>query len=140
MKIDGVTIPPGGVQDYTAGDIFVTKSDVQTDTQSTSWKKAKEILMGNGGTLRVKFDLKGAIVDRDYKGRIYRNGGAVGTERINATTNWITFSEDISGWSAGDLLQLYIYGQGAGWNAFTRNLRVYSGTKQSGFEIKQEEV
>ena len=39
--------------------------------------------------------------------RIYRNGVAVGVEKTRNTTSYATFSDTISGWSAGDLVQLY---------------------------------
>jgi hypothetical protein len=50
-----------------------------------------------------------AVGNGDGSSRIYRNGSAVGTVNTIASggTTWTEYSEDISGWAAGDLLQLY---------------------------------
>ena len=39
--------------------------------------------------------------------RIYKNGVAVGVEKTRNTTSYATFSDTISGWAAGDKIQLY---------------------------------
>ncbi len=54
------------------------------------------------------------------------NGVAVGTERttiISAT--YTNYSQDISGWSEGDLIQLYTYSGAMGVRPYVRNFRVY---------------
>jgi hypothetical protein len=86
----------------TAGDELILSADTERFTALTSYTKLKEIRLGKAGTLRIKFDAMGD----GFRARIYRNGAAVGTERT-LTVSYQTFSEDISGWSVGDLCQLY---------------------------------
>lgn len=88
----------------------------------------KEIRIYRSGTLRIKFDLKCDVAgpghDFPAKGTIYRNGIAVGTEQSEEGGIWTTFSEDISGWSKGDAVQLYVH-RGGGYYADVRNFRLY---------------
>ncbi|MBW2648963.1 MAG: hypothetical protein JRC53_03965 [Deltaproteobacteria bacterium] len=118
---------PGGIPDATAGDLLQVKSDAETTEASASYVKHKEIVIGRTGTYRVKFDLKTSQSGYRVYGRIYRNGVAVGTEQSTTSDSYVTMSEDISGWSAGDLLQLYLKAHDAGPAPTVRNLRVYAG-------------
>lgn len=76
----------------------------------TSYEKVGEFLLTRGGTFRVAFTQNSGTAGNPTKGRIYRNGAAVGTERSNQTGGGVTYSEDISGWTANDLCQLYLCG------------------------------
>jgi hypothetical protein len=76
--------------------------------------------------LRIKFDIKTTNNAVPVYGRIYRNGVAVGTQRETYSTSYDPYSEDISGWSAGDLIQLYTYSGDAGVvDVYVQNFRVY---------------
>lgn len=89
-----------------AGAIVVaSNADQSVSTTSTTYVKLIELIIPYGGEFRIDFDLDGNAIANGYA-RIYRNGTAVGTER--STANPASFSEDISGWSSGDLLQLYL--------------------------------
>jgi len=91
--------------------------------------KKMEFYVPLGGELRIKFDLKASHSVWTAYGRIYRNGIAVGTEQTVLGTTYGTRSEDIAGWSAGDLLQLYLkINATGGMRAYARNLRVYATT------------
>lgn len=103
-------------------DALYHSNDPQKQSSSTPWVKHKEIVIAQSGTIRVSFDLRGQS-EKVY-GRIYRNGSPIGTQR-SCTTSWATFSEDISGWSPGDLLQLYARSEYADWVVYTKNLRLY---------------
>ena len=108
---------------YIAGDLLRAYADTENSSSNTTYTKKKEIKLDFGGALRIKFDLKHPFGNIAY-GKIYRNGAAVGTERSTTSATYVTFSEDISGWSPGDLLQLYVK-----TNANTvwyQNLRLYS--------------
>ncbi len=126
--VDAIT----GSLTYSAGDNLVISSDEELDDATSvagAWTKKKEIKLNRSGTLRVKFDLKpttGGSPQATSYGRIYRNGVAVGTvQQSNDNTQWVTKSEDISGWTAGDLLQLYVATSNVGVNDNCRNLRLY---------------
>ena len=103
----GAQIPQGGLKDYAAGSIQLIASDAIVTLGSETWTKKKEIVIIKGGILRISFDLKtdGGTTAR---GRIYRNGIAIGTERTTTSSSYVNFSEDISGCSPQDLIQLYI--------------------------------
>ena len=111
---------------YTAGNRWVAKLDTEEyfpDNPGTT--KYKEVQVNASGILRIKFDLV------DYgagsvSAAIFRNGGQVGATRQVGNGVWTTFSEDISGWSAGDLCQLYTLSASNNDGSF-RNFRIYSG-------------
>jgi len=93
-----------------AGDYFIIGADTQRDKSGTAKTKIKEIIMPRPGTFRIKFDL--SRVSGTMSGQIYRNGDAVGTQRDKSSgysTEYTTYSEDISGWTTGDLCQLYCW-------------------------------
>lgn len=95
---------------YTAGDFLLKAADTQTSPDfytSGVYVKKKEIKIARGGTLRISFYIQGQAGTSYKYGRVYRNGVAVGTEQSVYELGGDTFSEDISGWEAGDLVQLY---------------------------------
>lgn len=109
LKTNGAAANPswGSVSIYTAGDYKVMENPtVLAQTNATSYTKIIEIYIPGSGTLRIKFWLAVSGAATGY-GRIYRNGSAVGTERTLTTSVGTQYSEDISGWTAGDLLQIY---------------------------------
>ena len=98
---------------------------------NTTYVKKKEIKLGQvSGTLRVKFELRGYITTSWCYATVYRNGVPVGTEQAQYGSAYAQFSEDISGWSKNDLLQVYIKSSSTG-SAFIRNVKVYT---DKGFE------
>lgn len=112
----------------TAGDNLIKSADTERNANVGSYTLVKEIELARGGTLRIKFDLKvNNATDISY-GRVYRNGVAAGTEQTNTTTSYVTKSEDISGWTAGDLCQLYykVDPGGTGINVYVENFRLYA--------------
>lgn len=130
---DGTTLTIIGslVLGYTAGDYLLASSDAEVSTVSTSYVKVKEIFVGsNSGTFRILFDLAIEASAFDSIGRIYRNGVAVGTERTTSADNptFDSYTEDISGWVAGDLLQLYLKSSGGGKTAYAKNFRMKANT------------
>jgi hypothetical protein len=92
---------------YQAGNIELYSNTREDYTSSASYVKVKEVIIGLPGTLRIDFQLKSSSPYAAY-GRIYKNGVAVGTERTTTSSIYVNFSEDIGGWSAGDLCQIYI--------------------------------
>lgn len=96
---------------YTAGDRLLCEGSSIACTGSNA--KIGEIQLDKGGTLRIKFSLTAYGASGNTVGRIYRNGVAVGTTRTLAATtpsaSTQDYSEDISGWSEGDKVQLYAY-------------------------------
>lgn len=114
---------------YSAGDyLFYSNSSISWKRFQTDYIKVRELIVPHGGTIRIKFDLYTDDAGVTAYGRIYRNGVAVGTERSTTSTSAVTFSEDLSGWSRGDTLELWIK-QGTNNSEYIRggNVRLYSG-------------
>lgn len=103
-----------GLRDAIAGD-YLAGFDFQSKTvaNQTSPTKAAELFIPRAGTYRITFSTWGDA--GTCNGRIYRNGVAVGTSRSNLSNAPTVYSEDISGWSKNDLLQLYL------WNSSSAN-------------------
>lgn len=94
--------------DYAAGTYMIAgPSPMVGVTGDSTYYKAIEFYIPRGGTLTTKFWLS-KLGGVSIFGRIYRNGVAVGTERTVSSATSTEFSEDISGWSVGDLCQLYL--------------------------------
>lgn len=99
----------GGIGDAVAGDnlAFSNPDLIQINYALLgSYTKFKETRSFRAGVLRVKFTAKSgyAAINTYYK--IYVNGVARGTERIESTAVYTVFSEDITV-EAGDLVQVY---------------------------------
>jgi hypothetical protein len=108
------------------GDTLLHASDGQTQTNSATYVKVKETLIPCYGYSRVKFDMACTYDDSGNvaTARIYRNGVALGTERVQTDdTNFVTYSEDFSGFKPGDLLQIYM--KAVKSTALLKNFRLY---------------
>lgn len=97
---------------YTAGSNLLPGASANTERiinyPQLTYTKRKEIIINRGGTLRVEFKTRGGTSYGGYL-KVYRNGVAVGTEfSSSGYPGYETVSEDISGWSAGDLVQCYL--------------------------------
>jgi hypothetical protein len=115
----------GVPQNASPGDVLETYSDGAATMSATTYTKYKEIRLARGGSYRVKFDLKGgnAIV----YARVYLNGTAHGTEQSDDTLAYVTKSEDLAGFSTGDLIQVYGHKNAAPDAAgLLKNFRIYS--------------
>lgn len=121
---DGTNLAMTGAVNHLAGTILYQSADTTRSTNGDAYGMRKEILLKQPGTYRIKFTLWGSDgADRNY-GRIYKNGGAVGTERHNANTP-TEYSEDLA-FVAGDLVQLYSKRDPAdAQNCSVGNFRIY---------------
>lgn len=117
-------ITPAKLSAQTAGDFFLSSNDTVRSSTSGIYELLKEIKIAKSGQYRIKFYLASITAGTAY-GRIYKNGSAVGTERSTASS--ATYSEDLSGFAAGDLIQ--VYGKhGGGGSAEISNFRIYGAT------------
>lgn len=122
---DEIDVPVSAAE-YVVGDILILSADVQSSSPPATYTKKKEIRIATGGALRIKFDLYGTSVTYGINGRIYRNGVAIGTEQSNTEASFTTYSEDIDGWSNGDLCQFYVkYISQTHVNSKAKNFRIY---------------
>ena len=89
-----------------------------------SWHRVKEIKITRSGAVRVKFDLHYTAGGTPARARITKNGVAVGTERSTMSGSYVTYTEDIYGLAANDLIQLQALGAG-GACPWLRNFGIY---------------
>lgn len=76
-------------------------------TNDINYHKIKEIILNEDlSAVSVYFSLKGDGV-QNSNGKIYKNGVAVGSQYVNGTNNYIIYSDDLTGFVAGDKLQIY---------------------------------
>lgn len=108
-----------------AGTLLVASADTERASAGASYTKIKEISIPRSGTLTISFELKSSG-GGNTSARIYRNAVAVGTERVDTDAIYTTYSENISGWTAGDLCQLYIKEDAVVGAA--KNFRIYELT------------
>lgn len=116
------------VRKCVASDVL-QKSD---DSEVSGWhnttyglKKELTVPAGLSGELRIKFAIRRIDGGQAINGKLYRNGVAVGTEQ-GASDSYVVKTEDIAGWSAGDLIQLYCKsGQATFTKGAIKDFRVY---------------
>lgn len=98
-----------------AGDyLLLPETADDASTSSSSYTKIIEFVSPKSGEFTFKYDLQAdaafSTAGTSYA-RIYRNGVAVGTENSVAvgagSVATTSIDEDISGWSVGDLIQVY---------------------------------
>jgi len=92
-----------------ADTVCIAYDDNEHRTNMETYTKKAEAYIAQEGSLRIKFKLKNDDIGSvNVYGRIYRNGVAIGTERVTQSTSYVEYSEDIAGWSIGDLCQIYL--------------------------------
>ena len=125
-----IFIKPVGIY-ITASDVLMNSDDSEELKYGQDYEVQKEFdpillnLHSNDSEFRIKFDMKTSNVGNVVYGRIYRNGVAVGTEHSTTLISYTTYPQDITGWSEGDLIQLYTYAGSMGIRPYVENFRVY---------------
>jgi len=112
---------------YTIGDASLHTHTGVVNTDINSYVKMKTIavdtLYATPSTIRIKFDLYRVGISRNVYGRIYKNGGAVGIERITNSDTPQTYTEDIS-FAEGDTIELWLKGLSLGSPAYNNEFYV----------------
>jgi hypothetical protein len=95
---------------YNLGGTILRRDDTVAITTSTTYVKVKEFyvpkLIPKTSKLRIYFELRSGVAGASAYARIYRNGSPYGTERINNTTTYAPYTEDLE-FSEGDYIQIY---------------------------------
>lgn len=86
---------------------------MQCGITTTSYAKYFEMIIPRDGTYSTRLCVQQN--SGTTAGRIYKNGVAYGTERVNTGATPLFFNEDLS-FTAGDLLQVYAYRSGVASN------------------------
>ena len=114
-----------GEDDFVAGNFLICANDTDRGHNATGPYPLKETKIGRGGSLTIKFDLRATSPSYPVYAYICRNGTPVGTIRFANSTAYVTYSEDISGWSKGDLVQVFGYTSNPTYAVVVRNFRLY---------------
>lgn len=111
---------------FTSGIDIYHSHDAEVTTGNDTYTKVKTITLGHlpNSVLKIGFEIHSSYWGAVTYAKIYRNGGAVGTERT-AYDNYEEFTEIISGWSKDDTLELWIRSPLSGYTAYARNFRIY---------------
>jgi len=121
--IPAANAPAAAYPTATAGTHIVAKSEAETTGgTTTSYTLIKEITMGKTGTFTISFELKNQAGQTAY-GKIYKNGSAVGTERINSSNSYVNYDENLA-FVAGDLIQIYGHNSSAGLSVAVDKFRI----------------
>lgn len=126
IPVDG-SVSRSKLENRIAGEYLEVSTGGGTVYYGSGWQKIKEIYLPFGGTYRVRFDLLPSESSVTCYAQIYKNYTAYGTA-VSTVNNNAAYTQDIGGWSPGDLLQLYLYVvANYGRYATTTYLRLYSG-------------
>lgn len=101
----GEYISPEDLTSLTEGDILFGSAPTEREVTSTYYTEIKKIQTKRAGTFKIKFYMTSD--GETVKGRIYKNGSPVGTERIISGVGAETYTETLSGFAVDDLIQLY---------------------------------
>lgn len=106
------SIQPSDVVSAVAGNKYAGGhlSEIKETGIISTYTKYFEFAVPRNGEYRVAFELanfSGGGGEVTYA-KVYRNGSPVGSEKSEFDVSYAQKTEDISGWSAGDLLQIYI--------------------------------
>lgn len=101
----------------------------EESTTSSTYVKAKEFTIPsnicyNTIELYLTWEMKHSNTTGSSESKIYRNGVAVGVEKTRNTTSYATFTDTLSGWSAGDKVQLY-FKTSAGYTCYVDYFEVH---------------
>lgn len=109
------------------GNLLLASANTEGNSPPVGYTMKKEIVIPCNGSLRIKMDLVSFNAGAGIYGQVYRNGVAVGAEHEETTFGYTTFTDDITGWFAGDLCQLYVrYKTGSYVGSKWKNFRVYA--------------
>jgi len=105
---------------------LLVSADVENSDTDTSYVKTKEFILARGGELRIDYDVKESGGTGTIYTRVYQNGTPLGDEQQEVNPDAFTpVTQDVAGWSAGDLLQIYIKTDG-GSTWYLKNAKLYA--------------
>jgi hypothetical protein len=111
---------------YTLGTTILRRDDTVSTTTSTTYVKVKEFyvakLIPKTSKLKIYFELSSGVDGVEAYAQIYRNDSPYGTERVNDTTTYASYTEDLE-FSEGDYIQIYAK-CASGGTARVRNFRI----------------
>lgn len=122
-KVGIAAIPTDQLFSVDLSDVEIAAANTDKATTTTSYIKCKEIEVFIPGTYRITFEMASGGAAIDAYAKIYKNGVAYGTERINDTQSYVLYSEDLA-FTFGDLIQLYHYTSNGSYPVHSRTFKV----------------
>ena len=113
MTTRGTGLEPRQIIAIPSATVLVQYSPEETSTTNSTPTKKKEIVITHGGAYRFKWHVRGnrggAFPCNSYA-QLYRNGAQWGAVHVFVDQFIpITIVEEIGGWAAEDLAQLYLW-------------------------------
>jgi hypothetical protein len=122
---------------YTLGTTILRRDDATAGTTSPTYVKLKEFyvakLIPKTSKLKIYFELASGVSGVNAYARIYRNGSPYGTERVNNSTTYASYTEDLE-FSEGDYIQLYAKCDYEGY-ALVQNFRIQGSPVNQLFDM-----
>ena len=114
--------------DYAVGDYVIAQSREKDSTLATSYTTLKSIQVDRPGALTVSFTLSTKSASHNAFGRLYRTRGgvstAIGIPRSTISTSGDTYTEDLTGFQAGDIIELKVCSSNASNYAYVEAFQV----------------
>jgi hypothetical protein len=123
--VDGKQASEFASASFVAGDYMLHSNPTEVRKTASSYTLVKQSKIAQGGTLRISFTMNASSTVQTAYGRVYRNGVPVGTERSVYGNTPVTFTEDISGWSPGDTVE--VWGKATGSDVVIKDLVIKVG-------------
>jgi hypothetical protein len=127
----GYAASAGSTGEASAGNLpiggYLDEVTNEGGTQNTSPLKVFEWAVPKDGTYRISFEIRNGTSgggEVTYA-RVYRNGAAAGTTQSDSDGTYTAKSDDVSGWTAGDLLQIYLWTNDADNNNYWYIQNIY---------------
>ena len=121
----GDALSMGNPIPVSAGNAPFSFNDATRTTNSTNMIKLKETRIWRSGEYRINFWMRSRTEGIRVRGRIYRNGTPIGTERSTTSLEWFDWTEDIHGWESGDFVQIYARSPSSAHQVEVKNLRLF---------------
>lgn len=119
VKVTGTLVDFGPLS---SGSVVVLEATTERSNATNVYTKVKEIKVNYAGTITVSFNLKGQYGDTWAYGTIYKNGSAVGIERVVYGQTYQLFTENFTV-TKDDLIQLYLKSP-SGYSAISNSLQI----------------
>jgi len=119
LNVLGVTVVPS--------DVLLGYDDPETSTSGGVYTWLKTIMVPDHiiyANLRISFRIYKGYNPGTVYGKIYKNGVAIGTEFSTTSSDPSVVPEDIAGWEAGDLIEMWGK-QVGGTTMYMNNFRIY---------------
>ncbi len=118
-----------------AGDgvIYNDATILDDNTHNSSYSLGKSCTCYNhGGTVRVKYDTRVSSSSETIYSQLYVNWSPRGAARTNSSTNYVTYTEDIT-INAGDVIQIYFYIHTSSYHGYISNFKICCGNNYGMF-------